>query len=415
MRRLPNHPAYRKAIPGKNQSWTVGPHLVAVLVVLGAGVMTAGPLTASPLVLLQSESATSQLTSDPMKRIERAIDYLFSRQSADGSWKSAHYGNLKQGAAITSLVLFSVSHAPPELLKDRQPDINRAFKFLRAGIAKHGYVANLDGPDYANYATALTLLADSHFAANFDWTFLSAAEKKQLVAFLCDSQLDETHGLTPDDDNYGGWDLSGWMREPRLSPGTNISITSFVLWALRSSEDEAVEAARRKAAQWLTRVENADHGFYFHPQKDHSGNKAEWRDPQATQPLSYGTATVDGLRAFRALGERDSALGDSAGWLLKHTDDDPGLTFVPGFKLPESGRDGSWGQGLLYYYLAGLALEQESLPEPLRRMGFQQIPRYLSQQQRADGRWENSSSRMREDDPLIATSFALIALSRWSR
>jgi hypothetical protein len=51
------------------------------------------------------------------------------------------------------------------------------------------------------------------------------------------------------------------------------------------------------------------------------------------------------------------------------------------------------------------------LPEPVRTQRREAIVAQLVSTQRADGSWRNESARMREDDPLIATSFALVALS----
>ena len=204
-------------------------------------------------------------------------------------------------------------------------------------------------------------------------------------------------------------------QEPRFSPGTNISITSFVLFALKDQENKQVNEARSKAGIWIKRVRNKDHGFYFHPKKDHSGNKAEWLEGRPEQPKSYGTATVDGMRAMRSLRLPSKQISETANWLTRNSETEQGITFVPGFELVPRNRDGSWGQGLLYYYLMSLALEKQNLPESFRKACLNRIPRYLLEQQKENGSWENSSARMREDDPLIATPLALIALAQFQK
>jgi len=44
--------------------------------------------------------------------LTKAIKWLHWAQDRDGSWKSQTYGGMKQGAAMTSLVLYSLSKLP---------------------------------------------------------------------------------------------------------------------------------------------------------------------------------------------------------------------------------------------------------------------------------------------------------------
>ena len=366
-----------------------------------------------PIIFLSLAAINRPLFSQQSvanKSLARGCQFLLEKQNEDGSWKSEYYGNLKQGAATTSLVLFALSNARDPRIKTQKKVVEKAFGFLRQGIQKHGYVCNVTGPDYANYATALTLLAARNFESRFHWQMLSDEERKKLVAFLVNSQLDETHGLDSKADDYGGWDLSGWMQSPRFSPGSNISVTSFVLSALAPEKGKSVAACRDKARLWIKRIRNTDGGFHFHPKKDHAGNKAEWVDDKSLMPQSYGTPTVDGMRALRSLELPETEVQKCVGWLEKN-----GLAhnnFVPGFSDQQNG-DASWGQGLLYYYFMSLSLERQYLSAKLAKHYKKSTIDLLVTRQKKDGRWENSSARMREDDPLIATSFAVIALSQW--
>ena len=359
-------------------------------------------------------TAAAQSDSDVLGR---GIRYLVDKQQQDGSWKSEHYGNLKQGAATTALVLFALSHTDPEHLDGRKTIIQNGFRFLKAGIEKHGYVANRGGPDYANYATSLTLLAERNYQRLHRWTFLTPKERKTLVQFLVNAQLDDTHGLKPLQADFGGWDLSGWMQVPRDSPGTNISISSFVLQALEGEQSDEVRQVRVRAARWLTRLRNPDDGFHFHPRKDHAGNKAQWSDPPDAHPLSYGTATVDGLRAMQAVGSTTGETEKTVAYLEQAIRRN-GLDSVPGFRRPsgnESTRshDSSWSKGLVYYFYMSLGLAKDQLTPEVRKQCSKEIPAILRKNQGQDGRWENSSARMREDDPLVATAFALVAICRF--
>ena len=114
-------------------------------------VLTVGAALALPVEAFQSqpkgEQPTRLATQHSIEdRINRALQYLWSKQSDDGSWKSEYYGNLKQGAATTSLVLFALSQCPQRYLTDKRQPIEKAFEFQRRGIAKNGYVSNESGP-----------------------------------------------------------------------------------------------------------------------------------------------------------------------------------------------------------------------------------------------------------------------------
>lgn len=344
--------------------------------------------------------------------LQRGLKYLLNQQSESGAWKSEYYGNLKQGAATTSLTLFAISSCSPDLVKKHRQAIQAGFDFLKPGIDKHGFVANVSGPDYSNYATALTLLAHTELEKKLGTPFISKAQRQKLIDFLVAAQVDETHGLQPTDDDYGGWDLSGWMQGVRSSPGTNVSVSSFVLMALNEVDTNAASVARSKAKKWLARIQNPDHGFHFHPKKDHHGNKAEWADKQQTHPRSYGTATVDGLRILRCLEMDPKQVQQSSRW-LETQHESTTLQSVPGFEGDASNQD-SWAQGLAFYYYMSLALESQTLSQRLQARIRKEIPAILIKQQQQNGSWENRSARMREDDPLIATSFAVIALARLS-
>jgi hypothetical protein len=86
------------------------------------------------------------------------------------------------------------------------------------------------------------------------------------------------------------------------------------------------------------------------------------------------------------------------------------VDFVAGFeKAPESL---GFKEGMRFYYFQGLARTLPLLPEGIAKQRRTGLIKVLLELQQKDGSWQNDSARMREDDPLIATCFALIALGR---
>ena len=424
------------------------------------------PQIASGQKLYPTKSAIQR--SVESEALRNGMAYLFTKQAKDGGWHSEYYGALKSGAATTTLVLYALSHCENELSKERKAKARSAVNFLLPQIEKNGFVTNEEGPDYTVYSSAMLLIANQRLKLN-----LSNGIQTKLAEFLCEAQLGEKHGYKPGDANFGGWDLLGWARSKRRTAGTNISVSAMAVEALSLYPNDANAAnAVKKAIEWSKGCQNfgvtdADGGFFFHPRKNHDGNKAKWTDKEKRiRPVSYGTATCDGLRlliAARDVFENDqSAKGDALKgqleerisaaqkWLRKkllveksldakdgdaqiQSNDKTNLKandkvtenastplLVPGF--PESEQAQGWAGGLRFYFyfvlsksLKNLVLDNEHKNEQLNLLHKEIVLQSILQSQKKNGFWENANSRMREDDPLIATSFCLISLSEFQK
>ncbi len=345
-------------------------------------------------------------TSNSSEAIDKGLRYLLDAQGADGKWHSPSYGNLKDGAAITCLVLYAVSTCRDQISDDDKSNLQRVVDELSRIIQAKGFVANENGPDYSNYASAMLLIADKRLGLD-----LPRVGRSKLIDYLVRAQLDEAEGFAPANRDYGGWDLTGWMTGHRPTTGTNISVTATVLQALAPYQEVAgVEEAFGRARIWIARCQNqqTDGGFFFHPQLEHDGNKAGWIDDARTRPRSYGTATADGLRCLSNLGV--AADSNEITIAVKWLEDRPELERVPGFDH-ESG-EASWAIGLRFYYYFTLAESLQHISPSHARTISADMTRNLIRDQRTNGSWQNSNARMREDDPIIATCFAIIALTK---
>jgi len=261
---------------------------------------------------------------------------------------------------LTPFMLYVASLAPPERLAPHRDGIARAL-------------AHADDPvdEYPSYTRALRVLALVRHKP-------SGWEKRveRLTRELCDSQLVESNGWSPDDPEYGGWDYGGVPPKKPHCQRPDISTTAFAVEALRAAGAPESAAARRFAST----CRNADGGAFFTP-------SARWVVPQnKAGPAdggwrSYGTASADA--AF--------VLSESQ-WLDKHFT----ALRTPGF--PESAE--RWDEALQYYWLFAAARAGRRDPAIRAR---------LAALQRADGSWANAHSLMKEDDPLLATGLALAA------
>lgn len=362
-------------------------------------------LRESSFTSIRPTKSHSAPTSRVDAELRRGIACLFALQANDGGWHSQTYGSQRVGASDTAFILYALSYDPARIPKSHRKDVDRAFAFLRRGIRKKGFVTAPDGTlDYPLYSTAMTLIAARRLKLE-----LPEKERRQLVKFLVSEQLTERKGFKPGNPDYGGWDLLAGSGAKGVTSGTNVSVTSFVLEALHDETGRVAKRAKKLAAKWAAGCQNfpGDGGFYFHPKKSHLGNKALWTDKEGKHPRSYGTATCDGLHCFLSCGvpKSDKRFQAGLGWLKRH----PGVKVVPGFE--DAPKSLGWKEGLRYDYACRLAplLPLLDVKDAAKRR--KELISVLLTSQRKDGSWKSESARMREDDPLIATCFAIIALA----
>jgi hypothetical protein len=324
----------------------------------------------------------------------RAADFLRAQQSADGAWRSQRYGPLREGDALTPLVLWSV----PELG-------GSGLRWLRRLTAR---IAASDEP--------WTELTYPLFTAAYAARALAAADDKPGAAVW--RELLDRLRIRPE----LGWPAAAaacgaWgdaPSPPRLAPGLetvpemlapNLSATVLALQA---------GAAGAPARRFVEQCQNfpEDGGFFFTP-GDPVRNKAgaAGRDGAGVERYhSYGSTTCDGVLALHAAGVSVDAPRRQAAmvWLQRHG---------RGGAHPGAWPDGrvNASEGLRYYYAQSYAeVLRLAMTVPKLRgwaRGQQHALRAdLLARQQPDGSWVNEYDGSFEDDPVIATAFAARAL-----
>ena len=316
------------------------------------------------------------------------VAYLRSRQRPDGGFRSSTYGLLRGGNSLTGLALHALLALPRT---SRDPSLHKALAFLRGRIRQDGALGMSDPgvPDYPNYTSAFALRALVKLKPE-GWQ----ADARRITAWLRMQQFSEANGWAPADAPYGAWGMGGEPRKPPNAGHVDLSMTRHVLEALVESGVSSDDPALRRARVFVERCRNeGDGGFSFSTVVEEA-NKAGSRDGRY---LSYGTATADGLRALLALDAPCSAAAGARAWLSEHHRPNE----VSGF---DDHPDRRWRQGLFYYYAASAS---GLLPQAQRRA----LAEELAARQRPDGSWSNPEPLVKEDDPLIATPLALLALA----
>jgi len=319
--------------------------------------------------------------------LRAAAQYLWSQQADDGGFHSTTYGLLRSGQSLTPFVLVALLGVPDSESSRPRGAVERALTFITANTNAEGALGLMDdtAADYPNYATALAVCAMVKARK-------SGYEKiiEPMVAQLRAQQFSEANGWTSQHAPYGGWGMGGSIRRPPEAGHVDLSMTRHVLEALQLSGVPASDQVVTRALTYLERSQNPDGGFYFSPVNPEINKAGE----SGGRFASYGTATADGVLALRAAGvsDEDPRIAKAIVWLKDHHEPDR----APGF---DEGTGQPWGSGLRFYYAAAISRVLPKLPVELPP-------------QTSDGSFRNSVNLVKEDDPLIATAFALYVLAR---
>ena len=319
--------------------------------------------------------------------LRSATQYLWSQQAEDGGFHSTTYGLLRSGQSLTPFVLVALLGVPESESSAPGGAVDRALTFIKANTAVDGTLGLMDetAADYPNYATALAIRAVVKVRQpGYEKTI------EPMVAQLRAQQFTEANGWTSQHSSYGGWGMGGPIHRPPEAGHVDLSMTRYVLEALRLSGVPSSDPVMSRALIFLQRSQNPDGGFYFSPVNPEINKAGE----SGGRFVSYGTATADGVLALRAAGvtDEDPRIKKAITWLKDHHQPDRATGFEDGTGQP-------WGLGLRFYYAHAISQVLPALPVELP-------------QQSEDGSFRNSVNLVKEDDPLIATTFALYVMAR---
>jgi len=259
--------------------------------------------------------------------------------------------------------------------------VDRTFDFLTRNTDANGSLGLADSaaPDYPNYATGLAVRVAGRLKR----------DASKWIACLRAQQFTEENGWTRDDPAYGAWGMGGERRRPPEAGHVDLAMTRYVVEGLAADGVGASDPAMRRALVYLDRCQNPDGGFFFSTVNLDTNKAGDVNGKYR----SYGTTTCDGVIAMRAAGvpPNDPRILRALAWLAENHLEER----APGFDI-EPARMG-WSEGLRFYYAAAIIRAMPELP-------------VILPPQRADGSFANSSNLVKEDDPLIATAFAVRVL-----
>ena len=362
--------------------------------------------------------------------LDLAAEYLLSRQSDDGAWRSETYGAFTDGVSLTPPVLKTVLMGPQS--PERIAACARAAAYLRGLVAEDGSIAGQAPLDYPVYSAALAAIVLNRMvldsAGSIDEATVTARDA--WLDYLGGFQVNDRLGWTPADVSYGGWGYS--VRPPR-KPGTgtlpfeaDISSTLVAVGALRLAGVPPEDPAIRDALIFVERCQNFsadaaqsepayDDGGFFFTTANRVQNKAGVAGTDRNGTLryhSYGSPTADGVRALVRCGlahDHPRVLA-ARGWLERNFSarTNPGI-FEPALAPDRNAALYYWCWSVSHAFrlLGVTTVEREGTPLSWAPL----LADELLRRQLPDGSWRNPYSFMKEDDPLIATTLAAAALA----
>ncbi len=365
------------------------------------------PTLAAALLLFAVAVRAGEQDRSVEESLRKGAGFLWAQQDGDGGWHSKTYGLLRSGQALTPFVLNTLLQIPESTTAAPKEKIDRAVAFIKAHLNADGALGMSDPKlhDYPNYATALAIHALARRGGESDTV-------AHMQVFLRSQQF-SGDAWTSDHPAFGAWGMGGVARTPREPGHLDLSMTRNVLDALRACAPETHGKAFENAQTFLRRCQNltGDGGFLFSTVVLDANKAGVDRE----RCRSYGTATADGILALLDcdVSEDDPRVKAALKWTL----DRSRVGAASGFPSDSEKR---WDTGLQFYYYAAIArVYRKLVPRTSDGGKFRaELAAHLLKTHRADGSWVNENFLVKEDDPCIATVFALgalIDLQEWPR
>ncbi len=334
-----------------------------------------------------------QLVARADQALRKAANWLLSQQKDDGTFGGpAEVG--KAGLALSAIL----STPDAESLK-QNPKVKKIVAYLVSMQQPDGSINTPGERGLANYQTSAALAA---LCAYRDPAHEEVRKKAR--DFLLGIQNKEGN-------DFGSW---GYNRDKR----GDLSNTQFTLDALKAAGLDENSEAFKNCLAFLQRCQNRsesndqpwatnDGGGIYYPGASKAGI-IKLPDGRIIYK-SYGSMTYALLRGYVLVGLEldDPRVQAALKWLSEHytLDENPGM--------PEERKL----QGLYYYYfsmakaLGLLGKPHFTAPDGTVRHWAADLARKLLELQRPEGYWVNEAMRWMENDKVLATAYATMALS----
>jgi squalene-hopene/tetraprenyl-beta-curcumene cyclase len=338
--------------------------------------------------------------------IGKGLDWLAANQNTNGYWSTAEH------TALTALALTAVNGDPSgRFAKEHSNSVSKAYAFILRHVKPDGSIWK---NELANYNTSLSLLA--LVSAN-DPQYETAIRNAR--RWLVGQQVDlgERGKLdTPFDGGVGYGSkyqhsdmnntltaLEALYYSKRLDTDKNLAGAKDLDWAAAIHFIQSCQnlPAYNKES-WASDDPKHRGGFIYYPGNSMAGKETNASGRVALR--SYGSISYAGLLSYvyADLKRDDPRVAAVFDWLRQN------------YTLEEN--PGMGPQGLFYYlHLMTKALTAYGIDELELKSGAKvnwrkDVAMKLINLQQKDGSWINDNGRWWEKDPVLVTSYSLLAL-----
>ena len=192
----------------------------------------------------------------PISPIDKGLLWLRDQQNPDGSW--TYSGRVtEENVGLTAMATLAfLNHG----IDENDPTVRKAIDWILSKQQADGKITNRG---YHNYDTSLAVLA---LVATRNESYYD--EIKKAVSFLIKLQNDEDEGYTQDSPYYGGWPYWKWMWDwADLSNSQFTMLALHYAEQFNLDDDIVPEEVWDKAEIFVTRCQNReasnpDYNFY---------------------------------------------------------------------------------------------------------------------------------------------------------
>lgn len=353
-------------------------------------------------------SAKDSLKLEIKRALDKGVTWLNKEQnSSSGHWGEADY------PALTGLALrATLGHPEPSMVKKFAQNREAGFAFLLSNVRSDG---GIYGKGLASYNTSICMMALMQTKeARYEQKIRNAR------SFLINQQADFDKKGEVDNTFDGGVGYGARWAHSDLS-NTHLAMEAlyYAKNTLQPKEgddldldwDAAIAFVQKcqnlpgsNKEKWVSEHEDDRGGFVYFPGSSMAGERESADGSKSLR--SYGSMSYAGLLSFiyAEMKEDDPRLVAVRDWLQAH------------FAIEEN--PGMGKQGLFYYYhtmakaLSLSGIETIKDEKGKERDWKRELTLELLNLQDPKGFWINENGRWWERDPILVTSYALLALER---